>query len=44
MTLERSYRWLLLAYPPEYRRARTEELLDTLIAATPAGRTRPPLR
>lgn len=34
----------MLAYPPEYRRARAGELLDTLLAATPAGRTRPPLR
>jgi hypothetical protein len=41
---ERGYRRLLRAYPAWYRRERGEEILDTLLAATPHGRTRPSLR
>jgi hypothetical protein len=41
---ERGYRRLLRAYPAWYRRERGEEILDTLLAATPDGRTWPSLR
>jgi hypothetical protein len=41
---ERGYRRLLLAYPAWYRRERGEEILDTLLAAAPRGRTWPSLR
>lgn len=41
---ERGYRRLLRAYPAWYRRERGEEILDTLLAAAPRGRTRPSLR
>ncbi len=37
--LERAYRWLLYAYPAWYRRERGDEMLDTLLAAAPHGRT-----
>lgn len=37
--LERGYRRLLLAYPAWYRRERGDEMLDTLLAAAPYGRT-----
>jgi hypothetical protein len=39
--LERHSRWLLLAYPRRYRRQRGEEMLGTLLDATPPGRTWP---
>jgi hypothetical protein len=42
--LERSYRRLLRAYPAWYRRDRGEEILDTLLAVAPHGRTWPSLR
>jgi hypothetical protein len=42
--LERGYRRLLYAYPAWYRRERGEEILDTLLAAAPRGRTEPSLR
>jgi hypothetical protein len=42
--LERGYRRLLYAYPAWYRRERGEEILDTLHAAAPRGRTGPSLR
>ena len=38
---ERRCRWLLLAYPADYRQVRGEEMLDTLLQSTPAGRTWP---
>jgi hypothetical protein len=41
---ERGYRRLLRAYPRWYRRERGEEMLDTLLAAAPHGRTWPSLR
>jgi hypothetical protein len=41
---ERGYRRLLRAYPVWYRRERGEEMLDTLLAALPHGRTWPSLR
>ena len=41
---ERGYRRLLRAYPAWYRRERGEEIVDTLLAAAPAGRARPSLR
>ncbi|MGH3395421.1 MAG: hypothetical protein ACRDPO_12110, partial [Streptosporangiaceae bacterium] len=37
--LERGYRRLLLAYPAWYRRERGDEMLDTLLAVAPHGRT-----
>jgi hypothetical protein len=40
-TLERRTRMLLRAYPPAYRRDRGEEILGTLLEATPPGRTWP---
>jgi hypothetical protein len=37
--LERRYRWLLLAYPPDYRAAHGEEIIGTLLeAASPTQR------
>jgi hypothetical protein len=42
--LERRCRLLLRAYPPAYRRDRGEEILGTLLEATPAGRAWPRLR
>ncbi|HYK27359.1 MAG TPA: hypothetical protein VEV61_05275 [Streptosporangiaceae bacterium] len=42
--LERRCRWLLLAYPAGYRRAHGEEILGTLLEATPQGRKRPYVR
>jgi hypothetical protein len=41
---ERHSRWLLRAYPPEYRRDRGEEIIGTLLEATPADRAWPRLR
>jgi hypothetical protein len=41
---ESGYRRLLRAYPAWYRRERGEEILDTLLAAAPRGRTWPSLR
>jgi hypothetical protein len=41
---ERRSRWLLRAYPAEYRRDRGEEIIGTLLEATPAGRAWPRLR
>lgn len=41
--LERRYRRLLLAYPPHYRAAHGDELLDVLLADA-AGRKVPPLK
>jgi hypothetical protein len=38
---ERGYRSLLRAYPAWYRRERGDEMLDTLLATTPDGRTWP---
>jgi hypothetical protein len=38
---ERRCRPLLLAYPADYRQVRGEEMLDTLLQSTPAGRTWP---
>ena len=40
--LERDYRRLLLAYPREYRRARGDEIVTTLMEGTPPDRVRPP--
>jgi hypothetical protein len=38
--LERRYRWLLLAYPPDYRAAHGEEIIGTLLeAASPTQRS-----
>jgi hypothetical protein len=42
--LERRCRWLLLAYPAWYRRERSEEMLDTLLEASPPGRKWPSVR
>ena len=42
--LERTYRLLLTAYPPDYLADREEELVGTLLAAAPVGATRPPWR
>jgi hypothetical protein len=39
--LERRCRLLLLAYPGAYRRVRAEEMLDTLLETSPAGRCWP---
>jgi hypothetical protein len=39
--LERRCRLLLLAYPASYRRERAEEMLGTLLEATPQGRSWP---
>ena len=42
--LERRCRLLLRAYPAWYRRQRAEEMLGTLLEASPAGRSWPSLR
>lgn len=42
--LERRCRWLLRAYPGWYRRRRGEEMLGTLLEASPAGRKWPSAR
>ncbi|HMH94538.1 MAG TPA: hypothetical protein VK586_26065 [Streptosporangiaceae bacterium] len=42
--LERRWRWLLRAYPAWYRRERGDEILGTLMEASPPGRRRPSLR
>jgi hypothetical protein len=42
--LERRARWLLRAYPAAYRADRGEEIIDTLLEATPPGRDWPPSR
>ena len=42
--LERRCRWLLRAYPGWYRRKRGEEMLDTLLEASPPGRKWPSVR
>jgi hypothetical protein len=42
--LERRCRLLLRAYPAAYRQARGEEIIGTLLEATPAGRSWPLLR
>jgi hypothetical protein len=39
--LERRCRWLLIAYPATYRHERGEEILGTLLEATPDSRQRP---
>jgi hypothetical protein len=41
--LEWRCRWLLHAYPAWYRRQRGEEMLGTLMDASPAGRRWPSL-
>ena len=41
---ERGYWWLLHAYPAWYRRARGDEMLDTLLAAAPDDQAWPSLR
>lgn len=43
-SLERRARWLLRAYPTAYRRERGDEILGTLLEATPEGRSWPRLR
>ncbi|HEY6492390.1 MAG TPA: hypothetical protein VIZ43_03895 [Trebonia sp.] len=43
-SLERRARVLLLAYPAEYRRERAEEMIGTLLEATPPGRSFPSAR
>ena len=42
--LERRARMLLRAYPADYRRDRAEEVIGTLLEATPAGRSFPSAR
>ncbi len=42
--LERRARWLVRAYPAAYRADRGEEIIGTLLEATPPGRSRPPAR
>lgn len=42
--LEARCRWLLRAYPAWYRRQRGEEMLGTLMEASPVGRRWPSLR
>ena len=42
--LEQRARLLLRAYPPAYRQTRGEEILGTMLEATPPGRAWPPLR
>jgi hypothetical protein len=42
--LERRTRALLRAYPAEYRRARAEEIIGTLLETTPPGRQFPSAR
>jgi hypothetical protein len=41
VVLERRFRLLLRAYPPEYRAERGEEILSTLLDSVPAGRRAP---
>jgi hypothetical protein len=43
-SLERRCGWLLRAYPGWYRRERSGEMLDTLLAASPPGRRWPSFR
>jgi hypothetical protein len=43
-SLERRCRWLLRAYPAWYRRTRGEEMLGTLLEASPPGRRWPSVR
>jgi hypothetical protein len=43
-TLERRCRLLLLAYPAGYRQDRGEEIIGTLLEATPEGRSWPTVR
>jgi hypothetical protein len=42
--LERRARWLLRVYPAAYRRERAEEIIGTLLEATPEGRAWPRVR
>lgn len=42
--LERRARWLLRAYPADYRADRAEEIIGTLLEATPPGRDWPSSR
>ena len=42
--LERRCRLLMRAYPAAYRRERSDEIMATLLEATPEGRRRPLLR
>jgi hypothetical protein len=42
--LERRVRWLLRCYPADYRRERGDEIIGTLLEATPDGRTWPQAR
>lgn len=42
--LERRARWLVRAYPVAYRADRGEEVIGTLLEATPPGWNRPPAR
>jgi hypothetical protein len=42
--LERRARTLLRAYPADYRRDRADEVIGTLLEATPAGRSFPSAR
>jgi hypothetical protein len=42
--LERRCRWLLRAYPAWYRRKRGEEMLGTLLEASPPDRRWPSAR
>jgi hypothetical protein len=42
--LERCYRWLLLAYPPEYRAVHGEEIIGTLLEASPPTQRLPSRR
>lgn len=42
--LERRARWLVRAYPAAYRADRGEEIIGTLLEATPPGRNWPPSR
>ena len=41
--LERRYRRLLIAFPPDHRRKYTEEMIGVLLASTPPERRRPRL-
>jgi hypothetical protein len=43
-SLERRARWLLRVYPAAYRRERGDEMIGTLLEATPEGRAWPRLR
>jgi hypothetical protein len=42
--LVRRARWLVRAYPAAYRAGRGEEIIGTLLEATPPGRNWPPSR